>query len=148
MAKDGEVLPQQPGCENEGEVNPTSHYHLHLHDPKLRPAEIDAYRRLAAEAGIDFAEKVLASNERCDTREMRSMVVGMVTAGVILVSLIVAVTASIILLGWWQSLLVAFILLGAGLVLRVLLTGQWSDTSWFGQFISGNNKPSDDSDSK
>lgn len=76
------------------------------------------------------------------------MVVGMVTAGVILVSLIAAVTASIILLGWWQSLLVAFILLGAGLVLRVLLTGQWSDTSWFGQFISGNNKPSDDSDSK
>lgn len=65
------------------------------------------------------------------------MIVGMVTAGVTVLALIAAITVSIIYLGWWQSLLVAFIILACSLALRVLLTGEWSETSWFGKFISG-----------
>lgn len=96
---------------------------------------------------MEFAEKVLESNERQDKRKSRSTAVGMITAGIIALALIGAITTAIIKLGWWQSLLVALIILCCALLLRVLLTGEWSETSWFGRFISGG-KPSKNNEEK
>lgn len=142
MQDNSEILPPQKP-ENQGsdgrsaaDTGRPSSYHLHLHNPHLHANDIDAYRRLASECGIDFAEKVLASNERKDKREFRSFIVGMITAGGVLAVIIWSITATIIKLGWFPTLGVALLLLACSHVLRVLLTGEWSSTSWFGRFIS------------
>lgn len=40
-------------------------------------------------------------------------------------------------LGWWQTIVFALALLGTSHPARAVLTGKFSDTSWFGKFLAG-----------
>lgn len=144
MAKNVEIIPPNDPIDRNG--NGGNSYYVNITNAHLRTNNIDGYRRLAAECGVEFAEKVLESNERQDRRETAGLVIGMISAGLLAIALVLAVTASIILLGWWQSVLVALLLLACGMLMRVLLTGEWSETSWIGKILSGNYHKPDASD--
>jgi len=69
---------------------------------------------------------------------------GMVLAVVLGVALILGTSWTLINLGWWQSIMFVAALLGISHILRTLLTGEFSDTSWFGRIMKGASKSKDD----
>ena len=131
------VLPSRSDGQPNGNGNS---YHLNVEHLHLRANDIDAIRRLA-EVDPELAREMIASHERSDIRESRSMSLGMVTAGLVALALIGAACASVIYLGWWQSVAMIGLILGCSHLLRVLLKGEWSDTSWFGRFFGGKSPP-------
>jgi hypothetical protein len=140
-----ENLPNTPnGGTPHNQTGQGNNYHLNVDQVSISVSDIDAYRRLANENGVDFARDVMRAQDRKHARENRSTIIGMVTAGLTLVCIMAAVTIAIVYLGWWQSLLVALILLACSHFLRVLLTGEWSETSWFGKFIAGKSPPTNE----
>lgn len=59
----------------------------------------------------------------------------MVTASVVAITVVAVAAISLIKLGWWQSLLFVAAILAGSHILRTILTGEWSETSWFGKMI-------------
>lgn len=110
------------------------HYHAN---------DLDSLRRLA-EVDPALARDYLEKSDRADRRMNNSMTIGMIAAGTVALALIGGATTSVIFLGWWQSIILIGMILGCSHLLRVLLTGKWSETSWFGKFFS--NKPSPPND--
>ena len=53
---------------------------------------------------------------------------------------------TLVSLGWWQSIMFVASLLGISHVLRTVLKGEFSDTSWFGQIMRGKVKFPPDGD--
>lgn len=104
---------------------------LHLHGNDL-----DALRRLA-EANPELAHKVVDNNDAQHRRAGRSNIIGMIVAGTLLVAILAAVVISVIFLGVVQCIALVLVLLGCAFTLRVLLTGEWSETSWLGRIIGG-----------
>lgn len=59
----------------------------------------------------------------------------------VLAAVILGGTAYIVVnVGWWQTIAFIFGMLGVSHLLRVILTGEWSDTSWLGRLLSGRNQ--------
>ncbi|MYG28459.1 MAG: hypothetical protein F4213_20990 [Boseongicola sp. SB0677_bin_26] len=50
----------------------------------------------------------------------------------------------VVQLGWWQSIAFIFVMLALSHVLRTLMTGEWSDTSWIGQLLKRGASPNAD----
>lgn len=135
-----ENLPVLPS-ENDGRPDGNGNsYHVSVENLHFRANDIDAIRRLA-EVSPELASEFLASSERADIRQNRSMALGMITAGAVALALIGAACTSVIFLGWWQSIVMVCVILGCSHLLRVLLKGEWSDTSWFGKILGGSQMP-------
>lgn len=80
-----------------------------------------------------------------DRRENNSFRIGVIATTAVALALIVGTCWIVIKLGWWQSFIFIFCMLAAGHFLRVVLTGEWSDTSWIGKLVGlvTKKKPSD-----
>jgi hypothetical protein len=111
---------------------PGTSVHLNVGAVHLQANDIDALRRLANDHP-ELATSLIDQKDRENRRENTSFIVGMITAAVLAITLIVVAGISLIYLGWWQALIFVASLLALSHVLRTILTGEWSDTSWFGK---------------
>ncbi len=68
---------------------------------------------------------------------------GLVTTTALAAVAIIGFVFIVIYVGWWQSLVFLGVLLGVAHLLRVILTGEWSDTSWLAGVL-GTRKADDD----
>ncbi len=93
-------------------------------------------RRLC-ETSPELAHKIIDNEERQAIREARSEMLGIVIAGVPAVAMIGAGAYVLVRIGWWQAIVLVVVFLGVSHVLRAVLKGEFSDTSWFGRFLSG-----------
>lgn len=109
----------------------------------LQANDLDALRRLS-EVDPELARDVLRQRDRINEREHVSDRMGMAAALVMGLALLVVVALGLFKLGFWLSVVLVLLLLGAGHFLRVVLTGEWSDTSWFGSFLSSRFGKKDD----
>lgn len=103
---------------------------LHFHGNDL--AEL----RKIAEISPDLAHKIVDQIDNEDAREHGSYRIGLVVAGTLLVSLVAAAATLLIYAGIFETLAAVAVILAAGALMRIVLTGQWSDTSWFGKLLS------------
>jgi len=117
------------GGENNGNnILNVGQFHYHGNDLK-------ELRRLA-EVSPDLAERVVDSSDKQDERFNVSFRLGIVAALMLVMTAILGIVFLTIYGGILSTIsLIAFIL-AISLLIRVILTGQWSETSWFGKLVS------------
>ena len=92
---------------------------------------------LAKLASIDpeLARRVVDQRDNEDKRANISYRFG-VAAAVLLVGIIIfACSFLFVKVGIWSTLLTVALAIAVALLVRVILTGQWSDTTWFGRLV-------------
>jgi len=97
--------------------------------------------RKLAESSPEIAGRVLENQERQHQRKENSYRLALLVAGVISLTLVAGGAYVLVGLGWFQTLLFIAILLGSSHVIRAVLKGEFSDTSWFGAILKGKPKP-------
>lgn len=103
---------------------------LHLHANDYHAIE------RAARIDIDLANKMLDQRDAADRRYHMSHRFG-VSATVFLLCMTLGAFAVIFVnLGIIATLLVISLIFALALLIRVILTGKWSDTSWFGKLVN------------
>lgn len=103
--------------------------HLHLHGNDL--AEL----RKLAEVSPHLAEKVVDQRDREDARANVSYRFGLAASLVLVALTLTCVTTLLVFVGLLPTILVIALILAVSLLVRVVLTGQWSDTTWFGKLV-------------
>lgn len=140
--------PLDPSSENEDGARSESSgpsYELTIQgDVHYSPNDIAELRKLA-ESHPDLAKQVVKDRRDFVVLDNNTERLGMVLATVLGVVLIVGASVTLVKLGWWQSIMFVAALLGISHVLRTILKGEFSDTSWFGQIMTS--KPKNDPDS-
>jgi hypothetical protein len=102
--------------------------------------------RKLAEVNAELAHKVVESQTKATTMRETSERIGIVVAGTLAMTAVVGFVVFVVKLGWWQSIVFVLVLLGISHVLRTILTGKWSETSWFGAFLKARGGRSDSPD--
>ncbi len=135
MAKPPKNLSEDNGNSDSESANVNIYGDFYHH-----PNDISELRKLA-DSHPDLAKQIVADRRAQHQAEHRTERMGMVLAVVFGVVLISGASWTLVQLGWWQSLMFVACLLGISHVLRTILKGEFSDTSWFGSLISGKVKP-------
>ncbi|MCY1664593.1 hypothetical protein [Rhizobium sp. SL86] len=116
------------------------HYHAN---------EISELRRLA-ETNPELAEKIIDQRDRSEARVAASYNFGVGATVVLLTILLTAAVVTLAFGGVLHLLVLVAVLLAGSFLVRVVLTGEWSDTSWFGKLVTsmisvlGGKAPSDE----
>lgn len=118
-----------------GDVRALYVENLHYHTNDI--AEL---RRLA-EVDPGLAREVLAANRDAMRRMDGSFRLGIVVTASLASLLVVGTVYVIVNIGWWQAVIFTAAVLGISHLLRVILTGEWSDTSWFTRLFGAKSKP-------
>ena len=100
----------------------------------LQVNDLDALRRLA-ETHPDLAKSVVDQKDQFDRREHVSYRIALVVTALLAFGLLGTISAALFSLGLVKGIILIALILSMGLVLRVVLTGEWSDTSWVGQAL-------------
>lgn len=103
-------------------------FHYHAND-------IAELRKLA-EVDPDLAAKIIEQRDREHARERASYNFGMLCAVGLLAMVLIAFTCLLIFAGLFSTLAAIAGILAVALLVRVILTGEWSDTSWFGKLLN------------
>jgi hypothetical protein len=103
--------------------------HMHVHQSELRELT-----RLA-EINPDLADKVLDQRENQSVREDANFRIGLIATLALLMTLIFGVVFVVVYAGIAALALTVFLFLATALLLRVILTGEWSETSWIGSLV-------------
>ncbi len=90
----------------------------------------------------ELADKITNDRLKIVLIEHNTERFGIFFASVVAIVLVIAAAFTLVELGWWQSFMFVAILLGVSHVLRTILKGEFSDTSWFGRMLGG--KPGKD----
>ena len=90
----------------------------------------------------ELADKITNDRVKIVRIENNTERFGIFFASVVAIVLFIAAAFTLVELGWWQSFMFVAILLGVSHVLRTILKGEFSDTSWFGRMLGG--KPGKD----
>jgi hypothetical protein len=98
------------------------HYHAN---------DLDGLARLAKENPA-LAKKVVDQRDREDERANQSYRFGLVCATILPISLIISMTFMFVFVGVVATLTSVLLTLAMGVLVRVILTGEWSETSWIG----------------
>lgn len=93
--------------------------------------------RKIAEVDPELAGKIVDSQTKAVRWFNVSEWVGIAVAGSIAIAIILGFVLIVVHLGWWQSVAFLVLMLCLSHVIRTLLTGEWSDTSWFGKTLRG-----------
>jgi hypothetical protein len=128
-----EVLPPEDDPENESEKEWTPnilainnlHYHANFVSEVTKLAAIDPA----------LAAKIIEQRDRENDRANASYKLGLVTTLVLLSMILTSFSALIIFAGILPTLISIGAILASSVFIRVVLTGEWSDTSWFGKLI-------------
>ncbi len=105
-----------------------NHLHYHAND-------ISELRKLA-EIDPALAEKIIDQRDSENRRITASYNFGLICTVVLLGMLLAAVVSLLIVLGVFETMVAIAAILALALLVRVILTGEWSDTSWFGKLIA------------
>lgn len=103
-------------------------FHYHANDL----AEL----RKIAEIDPRLAEMIIAQRDREHAREKASYTLGLISAFALLAMVLGAFGCLLIFVGLLETFAVVGGILAAALLVRVILTGEWSDTSWMGRFLN------------
>lgn len=93
--------------------------------------------RKIAELSPELAEKIVNQRDRQDARENTSFRLGLISTILLVVFAIGALTFMVVQVGVIAMLLAIMGIFAIALLVRVVLTGEWSDTSWFGAGVTG-----------
>jgi hypothetical protein len=136
--KDRGKLPDRtPASDRRKGTNPNS---LIVENFHYTPNSITELRRLA-ETNPELAEKIVDAQDRASRRFAVSEWLGLGVAGSIAIVAILGFVLIVVELGWWQSIVFVLVMLAASHLLRTIMTGEWSDTSWFGRFLKSRGLP-------
>lgn len=119
----------------QGQGKSDASFSLFVENFHYRANDLTELRKLA-EQDPALARQIVETRDAMHRRENNSFLAGMVMATAVAITLIAGSVTTLIYLGWWQALIFGAGLLFAGHFLRVLMTGQWSETSWFGKLFS------------
>ena len=126
-------LPDGTGDDTEGDtggrVLRIDALHLHAND-------IDALRRLA-ETDPELARELVDQKDRLDRREHASYRFGVVATSALVFGVLLSLSWILVEIGVLLSLATVMIFVAIALLMRVILTGEWSDTSVIGKAIDG-----------
>ena len=126
-------LPEKPdgpsGEEPDGTSKIVQIENLHLH-----ASDIDALRRLS-DSDPELARIVVDQKDKFDARYHGSYRFGLAASVVLVLSSIGALTLALIYLGVLKGMLLLAGVIAAAVFVRVILTGEWSETSMIGQII-------------
>lgn len=118
---------RQKGANDETRILQIDNLHLHAN-------EIDSLNRLG-QTDPDLAKLVIEQKDKFDGREHASYRFGLVVSGVLALSVLISASFIFVYLGLIASLALVVVILALALFIRVLLTGEWSETSWIGGII-------------
>ena len=104
--------------------------------------------RKIAEKNPSLAEKIVDSQYRAGRWFSISEIVGMSVAAMIALAGIAGFVFIVVKLGWWQSIVFILLMLGLSHLVRTILTGEWSDTSWFGKILKRAGAPPAEGDNQ
>ncbi|MFK0336757.1 hypothetical protein ACIQT7_05805 [Agrobacterium deltaense] len=104
-----------------------NHLHYHAND-------ISELRKLA-EVDISLAEKIIEQRDSESRRVSASYNFALICTVILLGMLLASMVGLLIVLGVLETLVAITAILALALLVRVILTGEWSDTSWFGKLI-------------
>jgi hypothetical protein len=128
-----EILPPEKEDKQDGGSRGGNHFligHLHYH-----ANDISELRKLA-EVDPTLAEKVIDQRDKENERIVGSYNLGLITSGVLVCAVLIAVTCLIIFAGVIATFASVGVILACALFIRVLLTGEWSETSWLGKILN------------
>ena len=91
--------------------------------------------RRIAETNPDLATQIVENADRRDKRRYASEWLGIIASVTILISSMLFVVVIIWMTDFLTIVFVVALILAVALLIRVILTGEWSDTSWFGKLI-------------
>lgn len=134
--------PDNPIVENEpvkdGSAGRESYENRYLHIKNLHyhPNDLSELRKIA-ESNPELADKIVDQRDRSEARTDGSFRLGLVSALVLLVVLILGTVYVVVNAGVIALALMIGVILAAALLIRVVLTGQWSETSWVGKILNG-----------
>ena len=104
---------------------------LHYH-----PNDLSELRKIA-EISPELAEKLIAQKDRSEDRETSSFRIGIVSTLLLLALLIIGTVYVVIYAGIIALICLIAVILAVALLIRVILTGEWSETNWVGHIIKG-----------
>lgn len=110
--------------------------HLYVKQLNYHPNDIGELRRLA-EQNPELAHKLVDNREAEHRREENSFRLGLYVSGALAIVLTCGGAYVLVNIGWWQTIVFVLVLLGTSHLTRAVLTGKFSDTSWFGKFLTG-----------
>jgi len=120
------------GAIDDGPIGPQINIRTeHVHFQPNNVAEIG----LLADRHPELAAQIVTNDAAKSERENGSFRLGMIITGTVAISAIGFSAWALISMGVWQALALVATLLGISHVLRTILKGEWSDTSWFGKML-------------
>lgn len=126
-----EILPPSPNDpppeRRSGGILNIGQFHYHGSDL----AEL----RKLAEVDPSLASKVVDQRDAEDGRANASYRFGIAASAVLVLGVVAAFAVILIFAGPIESAVVIGGILAVALLIRVILTGEWSDTSWFGKMM-------------
>ena len=122
--------------ENGGEANGDSvNQHLKIGgDFNYHESDLKELRRLA-DYSPELALGVLINDNKADERRHESYRMGLVCAVLLVGFGLTAITYLFVNLGVASGIVATLFLLALALFVRVILTGEWSETSWIGKLV-------------
>ena len=130
----GEILP--PGNQDDESADDDSRggNSNHPHIVHFDANDLAELRRIA---GTDpgLAQRILKNADRRDKRRHASERLGIIASVTILIFSMLFVVVIIWTTGFLTIVFAVALILAVALLIRVILTGEWSDTSWFGKLI-------------
>ena len=105
-------------------------------DVHYTPNELSELKKLADDHP-ELAARIVSNRSQEVLLSHRTERLGMLLAVAFGLVLISGTAWTLVSLGWWQSIMFVASLLSISHVLRTVLKGEFSDTSWFGQIMRG-----------
>jgi len=102
---------------------------LHYHGSDLHEL------RKIAETNAELAAKIVEQRDKEDQRANGSYRLGIIGSLILLIVIVVSVSFVLVHIGVAATLGLMGVVLAAALLIRVVLTGEWSETSWFGRMV-------------
>ena len=93
--------------------------------------------RKIAETNPDLAEKLVEQKDRSDARENTSFRFGLFSALILVGMTLTTLSFLLYSVGVIATFVSMGVILAIALLIRVILTGEWSDTSWLGRIVEG-----------
>ena len=108
--------------------------HLNIGNLHYHPNELSELRKIA-EINPELAHKVIDQRERSESREETSFRIGLGSAFILLVTLIIGTVYVVVNAGIMALICLFAAILAVALLIRVILTGEWSETNWVGHIV-------------
>jgi hypothetical protein len=86
-----------------------------------------------ADSNPDLANKIVDQNDKFNARHHGSYRFGLVASLLLVVATLGTIAYLMVNVGMMATIGAVGIILGVALMIRVILTGQWSETSWVGK---------------